>query len=124
VSSLISSIIATALGVTKASPNLGLMATVGILGAIQAGIITAQISKMEDGGLLQGKSHKQGGIPVGNTGVEVEGGEYVVNKKSTARYLPLLEEINANKGINSRLNKLELGGQLNTPGLGRDPLLD
>jgi hypothetical protein len=71
---------------------------IGALGAIQAAVITAQISKLEDGGLLQGKSHKQGGIPIGTTGIEVEGGEYVVNKKSTIKYLPLLEEINADKG--------------------------
>ena len=44
------------------------------------------------GGLLVGRRHGQGGIatPMG----ELEGGEYVVNRKSTASFLPLLESIN------------------------------
>lgn len=71
-----------------------------------AGIVTAlglanvaQISsqKFAEGGLLKGRSHSQGGIPVGNTGIEVEGNEYVVNKYSTNHNLSLLEFINSNK---------------------------
>lgn len=44
------------------------------------------------GGLLTGKRHGQGGIatPMG----ELEGGEFVVNRKSTASFLPLLTSIN------------------------------
>jgi hypothetical protein len=44
------------------------------------------------GGLLTGRTHAQGGIatPMG----ELEGGEYVVNRKSTASFLPLLTSIN------------------------------
>jgi hypothetical protein len=84
---LITSIINTALGVTAALKvgiaGIPMAPIIGALGAIQTGVIIAQISKLENGGLLQGKSHAQGGIPVGNTGVEVEGGEYVVNKRST-----------------------------------------
>lgn len=52
---------------------------------------------MARGGLLNGPSHAKGGIPVGNTGVEVEGGEYVVNKRSTAKNLSLLNQINSDK---------------------------
>jgi hypothetical protein len=43
----------------------------------------------EEGGLLQGPSHSSGGIPV-----EAEGGEYIVNKRSTAKWLPILHAIN------------------------------
>jgi len=45
------------------------------------------------GGLLTGKRHGAGGIttPMG----ELEGGEYVVNRASTASFLPLLESINS-----------------------------
>lgn len=53
--------------------------------------------QFEDGGLLQGPSHKQGGIPLtiaGRGGYEAEGGEYIVNKRATAAFLPLLESIN------------------------------
>lgn len=91
----------TALGVTQAlaqtPPASYVMAALtGAMGAIQTGIISAQMGKlkMANGGLLDGPLHSQGGIPVGNTGVEVEGGEYVVNRRSTAEYLPLLEAIN------------------------------
>ena len=49
------------------------------------------------GGLLEGKPHSQGGIKVGNTGIEVEGGEFVTNKITTRQNLPLLEYINSKK---------------------------
>lgn len=65
------------------------------------------------GGLFNGPSHKQGGIPVttkssGNM-FEVEGGEAIINKKSTSMFKPLLSSINelgggvkfANGGISS-----------------------
>lgn len=59
----------------------------------------AQIKKQKyaKGGLLVGKSHAMGGIPVGNTGIEVEGDEYIINKKSTAANLPLISYINSQK---------------------------
>ena len=51
-----------------------------------------------DGGLFNGPSHKQGGIPVTTKGsgnmFEVEGGEAIINKKSTAMFKPLLSSIN------------------------------
>jgi len=63
--------------------------------------------QMSKGGLLKGKSHKKGGIPMklvkkdnpklNDTPVdqiEVEGGEYIVNKKSTQEFKPLLKQIN------------------------------
>lgn len=46
------------------------------------------------GGLIEGKSHAEGGIPILGSNIEVEGGEYIVNKKSTRENLPLLEKIN------------------------------
>ena len=51
-----------------------------------------------DGGLFNGPSHKQGGIPVTTKGsgnmFEVEGGEAIINKKSTSMFKPLLSSIN------------------------------
>jgi len=99
-------------------------AVMAALGAIQVGLIASQIGKIQpvkyaEGGLLSGPSHSQGGIKVGNTGVEVEGNEFVVNKRSTAKYLPLLEAINAegNKrsfaNTDKRMRKYANGGQLN-----------
>lgn len=109
----------TALGVTQAlaqtPPASYVMAALtGAMGAIQTGIISTQMGKlkMANGGLLDGPLHSQGGIPVGNTGVEVEGGEYVVNRRSTAEYLPLLEAINE-RGRRRYAD----GGQLELPSM-------
>jgi hypothetical protein len=46
-----------------------------------------------NGGLLKGPSHSQGGIKTGFG--ELEGGEYVINKRSTTSFLPLLAAINS-----------------------------
>ena len=43
--------------------------------------------------LLRGPSHAAGGIPI-----EAEGGEAIINKKATSRYLPLLSAINESTG--------------------------
>lgn len=119
---LIEGIVNTAVSVTKALTwgwPLGAIfaGIIGAMGAMQTSIIAKQISKLADGGLLQGRSHAQGGIPVGNTGIEVEGGEYVINKRSTAKYLPLLQAINEEgarkKTVANQLGKYANGGQLN-----------
>ena len=97
--------------------GIAMGALAGTLSAIQQALIIKQISKLADGGLLTGPSHANGGIPVGNTGVEVEGGEYVVNKRSTAKYLPLLQSINEegarHKTVANQIGKMADGGQLN-----------
>ena len=73
------------------------------LSAVALGLGMANVSKiasqqyMAEGGLLQGKSHAQGGIPVGNTGIVVEGDEFVTNKVTTRHNLPLLEYINSQR---------------------------
>lgn len=49
------------------------------------------------GGVLNGPSHANGGIPFavgGRVGFEAEGGEAIINKRSTAMYKPLLSQIN------------------------------
>jgi hypothetical protein len=51
--------------------------------------------KFDNGGPLTGPSHAQGGMPILGSNIEVEGGEYVINKKATEENLPLLNEINA-----------------------------
>ena len=119
---LVEGIVNTAVSVTKALTwgwPLGAVfaAIIGAMGTAQTAIIAKQISKLADGGLLQGRSHAQGGIAVGNTGIEVEGGEYVVNKRSTKKYLPLLQAINEEgarkKTVANQLGKYANGGQLN-----------
>ncbi len=86
-------------GVTKAlayGPFIGpvLAAVVAAAGAVQVGIMTKQLAKFEDGGLLRGKRHAQGGMRIEGTNMEVEGGEYVVNRVSTNKNLGLIRYIN------------------------------
>lgn len=83
--------------------GLALSAVALAMGLAQVAQIKKQ--KYAKGGLLRGASHQRGGIPVGMTGIEVEGNEYVVNKKSTRENLPLIEYIN---GSNRRLTKEDL----------------
>lgn len=115
---LLQSIANTALAITKVwadTPTFAapaMTAIVAAMGAVNQATIVAQMGKlkMANGGLLHGNSHANGGIPVGNTGVEVEGGEYVVNRRSTAAFLPLLEAINE-RGRRQYAD----GGQINLP---------
>lgn len=78
-------------------------AVAAAMGAAQIAIISK--TKYARGGLLQGPSHSQGGIPVGATGIEVEGNEYVVNKKTAMTNLPLMEYVN---GIRRRITLEDL----------------
>jgi hypothetical protein len=107
---LISAIVNTAVAVTKALSlgfPLGIVmaAVYGAMGAIQVATITKQLSKLGTGGLLRGNSHNMGGIK--GTGsfsnIEVEGGEFVVNKNSTKKYLPLIQAINEDSTGTTRL---------------------
>ena len=55
-------------------------------------------AKFEDGGMVQGPSHAEGGVPFtvqGVGGYEMEGGEFIVNKKAAAMHRGLLEKINS-----------------------------
>lgn len=59
--------------------------------------ITGISDKFEKGTILKGASHSQGGIPFsldGMLGFEAEGGEALINKKSTKMFAPLLSRIN------------------------------
>ena len=56
-------------------------------------------SKWADGGLLGGRSHEQGGIK--SQYGELEGGEFVINKRSTQSFLPLLTAINSSNNRNN-----------------------
>ena len=55
-------------------------------------------AKFEEGGMVQGPSHAQGGVPFtvqGRGGYEMEGGEFIVNKKAASLHRGLLEKINS-----------------------------
>jgi len=71
------------------------------------------VETFADGGMVQGKSHAQGGekFAVGGRVVELEGGEAVINKRSTAMYRGELSAMNsAGGGV-----KFADGGLLNSP---------
>lgn len=63
--------------------------------------------KFAQGGMVQGPSHAEGGIPFtvrGQSGYEMEGGEFIVNKRASSLHRELLERINnstkfANGGV-------------------------
>ena len=76
-------------------PALPMIALATAVGAAQIAAVKA--AKYADGGVLQGKSHAQGGIKVLGGTAEVEGGEYVTNKRTTSQNLDLLEFINNKK---------------------------
>ncbi len=121
-------------------------AVIGAAGVLQAGVITSQLSKLEDGGLLKGKRHSQGGMRVEGTNIEVEGGEYVINRESTDKNIGLIKYINSQRrslgpnDLNSFFSKnsqgfeppfkriFEAGGQLpsieNTISIDNDSLVD
>jgi myosin heavy subunit len=77
--------------------NLALAAIIGTTGAVQVGIMTKQLAKFADGGLLRGKRHTQGGMRIEGTNMEVEGGEYVINRESTSKNLRLVRYINSQR---------------------------
>ena len=100
---LLEGIANTALGATAALKYgfpLGpvFAAIITAMGALQTAIIAKQISKLEKGGKVgeQGvsRSHKQGGHRIEDTNIEVEGGEWVINRKSSQKYDSLLKSIN------------------------------
>ena len=51
----------------------------------------------EDGGVIQGASHSQGGVKVLGGQAEVEGGEFITNKLTTAKNVDVLTFINSKK---------------------------
>ena len=71
---------------------MGALATA--LGAVQYALIKSQ--KYAEGGVIQGKSHREGGVPavVGNSPIELEGNEFIIRRKSTIPNLNLLDFVN------------------------------
>lgn len=93
---IIQATINTALAIAKAvaqSPMTGGLpgsAIAAAIGAAQIAVISSQpLPKASKGALLKGRSHAMGGIHI-----EAEGGEAIINKRSTARFRPLLSALN------------------------------
>ena len=90
----------TATGTVPTHAAGGMLANGGMLpryddGGVLGNTVTHTDASVS-GGVLMGPSHEHGGIPTRRG--EVEGGEYIINKRSTEKYLPVIEMINASKG--------------------------
>lgn len=88
-----------------------------VTGLQAANIASIASQKFQDGGEIVGPSHSAGGVPFavnGALGFEAEGGEYIINKAATARFKPLLEQINSVKFAAGGL----IGGVSPTPSIG------
>lgn len=83
-------------------PAIPMMALAAAAGAAQIAAVASQnIPSYGSGGVIQGKSHSQGGVKVLGGRAEVEGGEYITNRFTTTKNVELLEYINSKK---KRLN--------------------
>jgi len=79
-------------------PAIPMMALAAAVGAAQiAAVISAKPKKYATGGVIEGKSHRQGGVKVLGGRAEVEGGEYITNKATTTNNVELLDYINTKK---------------------------
>jgi predicted nucleic acid-binding Zn-ribbon protein len=81
--------------------------------------------KLKRGGLVRGASHNAGGVKLlrngSETGYEVEGGEFVMNRTATKKFRPLLEKINNSVPFDfkdSKLGQMEGNSVLNNKMLG------
>jgi hypothetical protein len=85
----------TAIAISKANTllppaNIPAMIAAGIAGALQLAVVIAKpIPKFERGGLIGGKLHSQGG-----TMIEAEQGEYMVNRRQSAKHRRELDAMN------------------------------
>ena len=101
----------TALAVIRALAEGGpiLAGIVGAIGAVQVGIIAAQLGQVDQfkrggmlsmatGGMVNGPSHEYGGVKFQGGGFELEGNEAVINRRSSLNYMGLLSQINQSGG--------------------------
>ena len=124
----IASIIPTLIAYDKTADPISVLAKAAITGALATASYGAELAaigqkkffptKFAEGGMVNGPSHSEGGVPFsvqGQGGYEMEGGEYIVNKRATSMYRGLLEQINGSvKPVNySKPVKFANGGIVN-----------
>ena len=76
--------------------------------------------KFAEGGVVNGPSHSQGGVPFsvqGQNGYEMEGGEYVINKRATSMHRDLIERINKSGMTRPQAGRVKFaqGGLVSSP---------
>lgn len=104
----------------KAAISAGL--TTAAYGAELAAISQKKFfpKKFADGGVVNGPSHADGGVPFsvqGKGGYEMEGGEYIINKRATSMHKDLLDRINKSGMTRPRAGsyKFAEGGLVSSP---------
>lgn len=89
---------ASALGNTTLPFPISLTAIPVIAAATATQVKAIKSQKFADGGLIQGKSHSQGGVPFsvsGSGGFEAEGGEFIHKTKAVDYYgVPFMQALN------------------------------
>jgi len=76
--------------------------------------------RFADGGMVNGPSHNEGGVPFsvqGRSGYEMEGGEFIVNKKATSMHRDLLDRINKSGRTSPTIGRMKFadGGLVSAP---------
>ena len=107
-----------AIAITKTLANLGFplgaIAAAGVAAQTAIQVATIRSQKFAKGGIIEGASHADGGVPFtvdGVGGFEAEGGEVIINKRSAAMFRNELSMINqAGGGV-----KFAEGGVVGTP---------
>ncbi len=116
----LASIIPNLIVYDKEANPIGLSIKAALSGALATASYGAQLSaisqrkffpkKFEQGGVVSGPSHSEGGVPFtvqGRQGYEMEGGEFIVNKKATAMHRSLLERINNSQRTAPQIGKMK-----------------
>ena len=109
--------IATGATLIAANNTMSALSIAGIVAQTVSGLDKkakgGMIEEFANGGMVKGKSHAQGGekFAVGGRVVELEGGEAVINKRSTSMFSSQLSAMNAAGGG----VKFADGGLLNQP---------
>lgn len=103
-----------------------------ITGALATAAYSAELSaigqrkfipkKFAEGGMVDGPSHSEGGVPFtvqGRGGYEMEGGEFIVNKRAARLHRQTLERINSSVKPQAQNGKLmfETGGVIPANGI-------
>ena len=82
-------------------PAIPMMALAAATTAAQVAIMAAnkpfEAGGQLDGGVAQGKRHRDGGIPVLGGRASIEGGEFITNRITTGKNVDLLDYINSKK---------------------------
>ena len=126
----IASIIPTLIAYDKTADPVSVLTKAAITGGLATAAYGAEISainqrkffpkKFAEGGVVNGPSHSDGGVPFtvqGRGGYEMEGGEYIINKRATSMHRDLLDRINKSGKMNPTVGRMKFaeGGLVSSP---------